>query len=126
MHQSSLAEYAHTAVPILSWSIYKCFHHHTMSTQKIFLIESIEMRKKFVGLDRIFYFLYLTQRGNNSLTIDNITHFVLTQRITLNSERRVDGLNTIGLSKAQAFLSLQTDGITFYLSGNLRYQIDSF
>ena len=116
VHTSLIRKHAHTALTILPSILYKRLHHDTMSTQQVALLESIEMRKLFIGGNGVLHLLNLSQRGNNSLTIHNVSHLVFIEGISLYGKRTVNGLYLVSLAEQQSILLFHSDGITLHQS----------
>ena len=72
----------------------------------------------------IFNLPDLTDWCDDLLTIDNVSDFLLTQCISLNGKRRVDGFHTVSLAQLKFLLSFDGNVVSFQKRGYLCNFID--
>ena len=76
-------------------------------------------RQEGVGVfdgNGIHHLLNLLDGRHHVFAVDDVAHFILSQCISFYGQRRVDGLDTVGLAKPQTVFLFQSDGIALYLA----------
>ena len=116
MNKTLLTKHPHTSTSESAGIIDQSLHHHTMSFQQILYAERIQRRIEFVGSYGVLHLLDLFDRSHHVLAVDDVAHFILGQRIALDGQRRMDGLDAVCLTQTQTVFLFQSNGIALYMA----------
>lgn len=81
---------------------------------------------KVVGGDAVFDFLYLAERRDNGLAVENVGNLLLGKRVALDGEGRADGFDLVGASQQQGVRLFHADGEALGQRGDVRDEPDGF
>lgn len=119
VYQTALGINAHAAPAEMACVVGQGRHHQPVSPKQVVHREGVELFKLIIHPYGVLHLLNLAYGRHHILSGDDIGHLVLVQRIALDGQRTMDGLDAVDLTEHHGIALLHPYGEALHLCGDV-------